>query len=96
MPLKPTKRGIKVWVAADSTNGYFSRFDVYTGKNTTTTEHGLGARVLKTLTSDLKGKYHHVYFDNCFTSLKLVEDLDRIISMPATLRERITRVFLPS
>ena len=32
MPLKPTKRGIKVWVAADSTNRYFSRFEVYTGK----------------------------------------------------------------
>ena len=31
-PLKPTKRGIKVWVAADSTNRYFSRFEVYTGK----------------------------------------------------------------
>lgn len=77
MPLKPTKRGIKVWVAADSTNGYFSRFEVYTGKKNNTTEHGLGARVVKTLTSDLKGKYHHVYFDNYFTSLKLLEDLEK-------------------
>ena len=77
MPLKPTKRGIKVWVAADSTNGYFSRFKVYTGKKNNTTEHGLGARVVKTLTSDLKGKYHHVYFDNYFTSLKLLEDLEK-------------------
>ena len=32
MPMKPIKRGIKVWVLGDSTNGYFSRFDVYTGK----------------------------------------------------------------
>ena len=71
MPLKPTKRGIKVWVAADSTNGYFSTFE----KNNTT-EHGLGARVVKTLTADFKGKHHHVYFDNFFTSLKLLEDLD--------------------
>ena len=39
MPLKPTKRGIKVCVAADSTNGYFSRFEVYTGKKNNTTEH---------------------------------------------------------
>jgi len=29
MPLKPTKRGIKVWVLADSHNGYFSHFEVY-------------------------------------------------------------------
>ena len=77
MPLKPTKRGIKVWVAADSTNGYFSRFDVYTGKKGNTTEHGLGARVVKTLTSDFKGKHHHVYFDNFFTSLQLLEDLEK-------------------
>ena len=67
MPLKPTKQGIKLWVAADSTNGYFLRFEIYTGKNTT--EHRLEARVVKMLTSDLKGKYHHVYFDNYFTSL---------------------------
>ena len=77
MPLKPTKRGIKVWVAADSTNGYFSRFEVYTGKKKNTIEHGLGPRVVKTLTSDLKGKHHHVYFDNYFTSLKLLEDLEK-------------------
>ena len=77
MPLKPTKRGIKVWVAADSTNGYFSRFEVYTGKKNNTTEHGPGARVVKTLTSDLKGKYHHIYFDNYFTTLKLLEDLEK-------------------
>ena len=77
MPLKPTKRGIKVWVAADSTNGYFSRFEIYTGKKGNSTEHGLGARVVKTLTSELKGKHHHVYFDNYFTSLGLLEDLEQ-------------------
>ena len=32
MPMKPIKRGIKVWVRADSRNGYFSQFEVYTGK----------------------------------------------------------------
>ncbi len=29
MPKKPIKRGIKVWVLADSTNGYFCRLQVY-------------------------------------------------------------------
>lgn len=76
MPLKPTKCGIKVWVAADSTNGYLSRFEVYIGKKNTT-EHELGARVVKTLTSELKEKYHRVYFDNYFTSLKLLKDLKK-------------------
>ena len=31
MPMKPIKRGIKVWVLADE-NGFFSRFEIYTGK----------------------------------------------------------------
>ena len=31
-PLKPVKRGLKVWVLADSTNGYFWNMQVYTGK----------------------------------------------------------------
>ena len=90
MPLKPTKRGIKVWVAADSTNGYFPRFEVYTGKKDNSTEHGLGARVVKTLTSDFKGKYHHVYFDNFFTSLQLLEDLekDQIYSCGTARKDR--------
>ena len=86
MPLKPTKHRIKIWVAADSTNGYFSRFEVYTGKNTT--EHGLGARVVKSLNSDLKGRHHHVYFDNYyFTSLKLLEDLEDNIYAYSTARK---------
>ncbi len=32
MSLKPIKKGIKVWVLADSANGYLSRFDIYTGR----------------------------------------------------------------
>ena len=28
IPKKPIKHGIKVWVLGDSTNGYFSRFDI--------------------------------------------------------------------
>ena len=76
MPLKPTNRGIKVWVAADCTNSYFSHFEVYAGKKGNSVEQGLRA-VIKTLTSDLKGKHHHVYFDNYFTSLVLLEDLEK-------------------
>ena len=38
----------KVWVLGDSTNDYFSRFDVYTGKGEGRV--GLGAHVVKKLT----------------------------------------------
>ena len=40
-------------------------------------EKGLGARVVKDLTNTLKGKYHHVYFDNFFTRTELLTDLER-------------------
>ena len=76
MPMKPIKRGIKVWVLGDSTNGYFSRFDVYTGRQENR-EVGLGEHVVKKLTDNIKHKNHHVYVDNFFTSAKLLKDLER-------------------
>lgn len=32
MPAKPTKYGIKVWMAANSSNSYVLNFSVYLGK----------------------------------------------------------------
>ena len=64
MPKKPIKRGIKVWVLGDSKIGYFSRLEVYLGKKEGVTEHNLGARVVKDLTTDFQNKWHRVYFDN--------------------------------
>ena len=76
MPKKPIKRGIKVWVLADSTNGYFCRLQVYTGHQTSA-ERGLGARVAKDLSQDFHGKWHHYsYFNNFFTSKQLLCDLE--------------------
>ena len=46
MPMKPIKRGIKVWAWADANNGYVSAFEVYTGRKGNTTEKGLGAAVI--------------------------------------------------
>ena len=72
MPKKPIKRGIKVWVLGDSSNGYFFRLDVYTGKKRDgSTEHNLGARVVKSLTQDFKNHWHYVFFDNLFTSKRM-------------------------
>ena len=47
IPMKPIKHGIKVWILGDSTNGYFSRFQEYTGRQENR-EVGLGAHVVKT------------------------------------------------
>ena len=73
MPMKPVKRGIKVWCLTDSLNGFFSSFRVYTGKESNTVEKGLGKCEVKNLTTELKGRNHHVYFDNFFTSLDLTD-----------------------
>ena len=83
-PMKPIKRGYKVWVRADM-DGYISKFDVYQGKVAEVTEasiaedegnkFGLGEKVIQTMTTDLFNKNHEVYFDNYFTSVPLMEYL---------------------
>ena len=47
---------------------------VYTGKEGSGKKH-LGQRVVKDLTQHLKGKHHHVFVDNFFTSEELLRDL---------------------
>ena len=49
VPLKPTKRGFKVWVHADSVTGYFCDFIAYVGREMSGTEVGLGERVVSQL-----------------------------------------------
>lgn len=87
IPLKPTKRGIKVWMRADPNNGYFNDFQVYTGKEGNVAEKGLGERVVRDLTREIWGKYHHIYCDNYFTSINLFQDLfDNLTYACGTIR----------
>ena len=74
LPLKPIKRGFKVWVRADSRNGYVCDLDVYTGKEDSVERH-LGAKVVKKLCRPLEGGRYHIYFDNFFSTLDLFDDL---------------------
>lgn len=75
MPLKPTKRGYKVWARADSKTGYLYQFEIYTGKQEYGAELGLGEKVVSNLTCKLEGTKFHICFDNFFTSVKLMENL---------------------
>ena len=52
---KTSKRGIKVWVLAYITNGYFCRFEIYTGTKDRA-ECGLGTRIVKDLACAFQGK----------------------------------------
>lgn len=76
MPMKPVKRGIKVWVCAESSSGFVCDFQVYTGKRQDgAAEQNLGYRVVNDLTRNFTGRNHHVFYDNYFSSVKLAEDL---------------------
>lgn len=78
MPAKPTKYGIKVWMLADSSNGYVLNFDVYLGKEAEGRRciYGLGYDVVTKLIRPYMNRNHHVYFDNFFTTTKLLEHLE--------------------
>ena len=62
MPMKPIKRGIKLWCPVDSTSGYLRDFDVYTGKQPGEVQHGLGYTVVSNLCQHIKGKWYSVFF----------------------------------
>ena len=73
MPKKPTKRGIKVWMRSDSLNGYVSQFNIYTGKDGSTTEVGLGGKVVKKLTRSIIGRNHRLFMDNLYHGRPLLQ-----------------------
>ncbi|KXJ16436.1 PiggyBac transposable element-derived protein 4 [Exaiptasia diaphana] len=70
MPAKPMKYGIKVWMAADSTNGYVMNFEIYMGSSEKLV-HGLGYNVVMNMVKP----YLNRNFDNFFSSTRLLEHL---------------------
>jgi hypothetical protein len=81
LPSKPIKWGLKVWMRCDSLSGFCHQFEFYQGKEDTDevneSMNGLGYRVVQKLTMPLRGQFYHVYFDNFFTSIRLVRSLLR-------------------
>ena len=75
VPLKPVKRGFKVWAMAHTLNGYMYDFSVYTGASGGDREMGLGEKVVRQLAESIKGNHHHLYFDNYFSSISLLSKL---------------------
>ena len=69
---KPTKRGIKVFVLSDATNGYMYRFQIYAGRSMDrAVEVGLCSRVVLELMSGLENDGFDLYTDNYYTSTQL-------------------------
>ena len=75
LPLKPVKRGFKVWVIADATNGYTYDLNVYTGATAGGRETALGEKFVLKLSDSIKGCHHQLHFDNYFTSVNLLSKL---------------------
>ena len=74
---KPIKWGFKNWFRCDARTGYVYEFDVYTGRKDMK-EVGLGEGVVLQLTKRLEDTYCKVFFDNFFTSPRLLRELAAI------------------
>ena len=63
MPLKPAKRGIKVWMLCTSHLVY--SLNIYDGRNDAVKQSNneLGYNVIINLIQPLKSKYHALYFE---------------------------------
>ena len=63
-------------MAADSQNGHVSNFSVYLGKEAHVPRlNGLSYDVVTKMARPFLKMHRHVFFDNFFTSTKLMEDL---------------------
>lgn len=76
MPAKPVKWGFKVWTIAESKTGYVSGFEIYTGRRIAPSPNGLGYDVVMSLTEVYQYQCRHLYFDNFFSSIPLMRDLE--------------------
>ena len=61
MPLKPIKRGFKMWCRNELGTGYLFQFDIYTGKKQNR-EGGVGKNVVMQLSRSLIGTKVRLYF----------------------------------
>ena len=85
-PLKPTKRGYKVWVLAESTTGYVYNFEIYTGKGAER-RLSLGEHVVMSLIDGIDFKNRQLFFDSYFNSVQLLYQLRKQrISATGTIR----------
>ena len=74
IPMKPTKRGLKVWSRC-ARNGITNDCQVYEGSTKKSREANLSTAVIVGLAKYIYDKGHHLYYDNYFSSVDLVEEL---------------------
>lgn len=88
---KPIRFGFKLWGICDSDDGWIHHVEPYCGSSTALPNTGLGQGgdvVLGLVEAAGVGEKNRLYFDNLFTSVKLLKELDRRgIKSTGTLRE---------
>ncbi|XP_041751750.1 piggyBac transposable element-derived protein 4 [Coregonus clupeaformis] len=86
---KRYKYGFKLYILADSRNGYTCDFNVFMSKNPSTSGKGENYdAVMNLLNVTYLGTGYHLYVDNFFTSATLFRDLyEKNIGACGTLRE---------
>ena len=91
---EPIQWGFKMWCRCDSKSSYLFEFNLYTGKNLSGVECGLGEGVLLLHTEKLRLKCQ-VYFDSYFNSPLLQASLYlKMILSAGTVR--INRKMFPN
>lgn len=91
---KPVRFGFKIWSLNSSNDGYCCQFDPYQGAGSgiRIQKLGLGGSVVVDLVSKLPVNHYHVYADNFFSSLTLVDHLTKSgIGYTGTIRENRTQ-----
>ena len=76
MPMKPIKRGLKIFASCCAVTGYVWSILPYTGKQEDYSRDavgGLGGHVTYYLLGDLMHRWRHVYADNFFVTVPLCE-----------------------
>ena len=76
MPMKPTKRGFKVWCRC-SPNGLINDCEVYECFSEQSRERSLSTSVVLRLAKFIYNKGHHLFYDNYFSSIELAQELLR-------------------
>ena len=92
---KPIRFGFKIWALCGA-DGYPYKLDIYTGKNSNRDPKiPLGQQVVEDMLSVVSSKsrpeHHAVFFDNFFSSVKLLESLaDQNFLATGTIRDNRT------
>lgn len=73
LPMKPVKRGIKIWMRSDSLTGYTYDFNIYCGKEENNPNGTLGERVVLKLSETNTNTDVMLSFDRFFTSIRLMD-----------------------